>query len=158
MMAKICILSTVNLKHMTLVSLYTDFFDKNNIRYDIIYIDKYFSDEENTAENVYKLNLSINKDWTFFYKLIKYWKFKKYAKEIIESKNYEFIIVWNSFTAFMFSDLLLKQYNGNYCINIRDYAKEKFYPVYRVLKKVIENSSFTTISSDGFKKFLPEFD
>lgn len=156
-MKRICILSTVNLKHMTLISLYTQYMEENNILYDIIYIDKYNSDEENSANNIYKYNLKINKDWSFVRKILKYWDFKKYAKQILLINKYDFIIVWNSFTAFMFTDILTKFYRGKYCINIRDYAKERLLPVFMRMKKVINHSVFTTISSDGFKKFLPNF-
>ncbi|MBM7665255.1 hypothetical protein JOC25_001714 [Solibacillus kalamii] len=157
-MKKICILSTVNIKHMTLVSLYTEYMDNNKIPYDIIYIDKYNSEEATSAKKIYKYNLKINKNWTFMRKLFNYWGFKKYAKEILLSEKYDFIIVWNSFTAFMFADILTNKFKNKYCINIRDYAKESLFPVFIRMKKVISQSSFTTISSEGFKNFLPKYD
>lgn len=157
-MGKICILSTVNIKHMTLISLYTNYLEKNNINYDIIYIDKYHEKEDIAAENIYPYQLYIQRDWSMPRKVVKYFGFKKYAKNLIKKNNYDFIIVWNGFTAFMFADFLSKQYKNRYCLNIRDYGYEKLLPVYLQMKKVIKNSAFTTISSNGFKKFLPKFD
>lgn len=157
-MKKICILSTVNIKHMTMLTMYTEYLEKNNIEYDIIYIDKYQEREFINAKNIYSYKLNINREWSMPRKLIKYYKFKKFAKDIIKNNGYDFIIVWNSFTAFMFCEFLSNKYKNKYCINIRDYAYEKYLPVYLIMKKVIKNSAFTTISSDGFRSFLPKYD
>lgn len=156
-MKKVCILSTVNLKHMTLVSLYTEFMDKEGIEYDIIYIDKYNSNEKVDAKNVYKYNLYIEKEWSFLKKLKEYWGFKKYAIDILLKEKYDFVIVWNSFTAFMFANILKNNFKNKYSVNIRDYGFEKLPPVYFRTGKAIKNSAFTTISSEGFKSFLPKF-
>lgn len=157
-MKKICILSTVNIKHMTMLSIYTEFLEKNKIEYDIIYIDKYKEQELINAKNIYTYNLKINREWSILKKFIKYYKFKGYAKSIIKNNKYDFIIVWNSFTAFMFSNFLSHRYKNKYCINIRDYAYEKYLPIYLKMNKVIKSSAFTTISSEGFKQFLPKYD
>ena len=44
-MARIAILSAVNIKHMSLISLYTEILKKNGVKYDIIYMDKYNEDD-----------------------------------------------------------------------------------------------------------------
>lgn len=157
-MGKICILSTVNLKHMTLVSLYTEFMDKNNIPYDIIYIDKYHAEEENSAENVYKYDLYIEKNWSFTRKLFYYWRFKKYASEILIKNKYDFVITWNQFTAIMFSDVLKRNFDNKYCLNIRDIFMPNNPIIRRILKNIVKASAFSTVSSDGFIKYLPPFD
>ncbi|MGX9133223.1 capsular biosynthesis protein [Rummeliibacillus sp. JY-2-4R] len=157
-MKKICILSTVNFKHMTMISLYTDFLDQNGIPYDVIHIDKYDETETNHAKSVYRFPLRIHRDWPMLKKVMKYYGFRKYAKGIIQQNKYDFIIVWNSYTAFMFADFLAFKYRKRYCLNIRDYNKEKLLPVYLMMKTAIRSATFTTISSDGFKKFLPPLD
>jgi len=154
---KICILSIVNIKHMSLISLYTSFFEKNGIEYDIIYIDKYNEEEKISANNVYRFPLSINRKWNKMKKLAAYWKFKDYAESIIKKNKYDFVIVWRTETAIMFSNFLSKNLKGNYCINIRDYCMEKNPFVFFRVKHAIKSSRFTTISSDGFKKFLPKY-
>lgn len=152
---KICILSTVNLKHMTLVSLYTEYLDKNNIPFDIIYIDKYHENEQTTAKNAYKFDLYIKRDWSLPRKFLSYWKFKAFATRILMEKNYDFIITWNVFTAFMFSDVLIKHFDRRFCLNIRDVGTKWNFIINQGLRKAIMNSAFSTISSDGFRKVLP---
>lgn len=156
-MSKICILSTVNLKHMTLISLYTEYMDKNNISYDIIYIDKYHEVEQNNADEVYKFDLYIDRNWSLPRKFLHYWKFKKYASELLINNQYDFIITWNVFTAYMFSDVLKKYYKDKYCLNIRDIGSKKNIIMNNGLRKALRNTAFATISSDGFKKYLPSY-
>jgi hypothetical protein len=152
---KIAIVSIVNIKHMTLISLYTDIFKKRGIEYDLIYIDKYQIDEENDAENVFKYNIDISKSDSKLKKVIKYSGFRKYAKKIIRNNNYDFLIIWTSATGYLLFDFLEKHYKNKYSLNIRDYARDDQFPISMIQKKVIENSRFTTISSQKFLDFLP---
>lgn len=156
-MKKICILSTVNIKHMSLIKLYTDYFDSNKIQYDIIYIDKYKEKENINAKKVYRYNLKIDREWNILKKIRKYYSFRPYAKKIIKENKYDFIIVWNSLTAILFSDFLISRFKKKYCLNIRDYFFEKNIFIYLLQKKLIVNSKFTTISSKGFEEFLPKY-
>lgn len=155
---KICILSIVNIKHMSLISLYTSFFDKNGIEYDIIYIDKYDEEEYTKAKNVYRYPIKIKKEWNKIKKLTVYWGFKKYAKSIINKNKYDYVIVWRTETAFMFANYLSRQMKDKYCVNVRDYCMEKNPLVFLKVKYALKNANFTTISSEGYKSFLPKQD
>lgn len=156
---KICILSAVNIRHMTLISLYTDRFKKAGIKYDIVYMDKYGEDEHFEAENKFVYKNIIKQSQPKIVKALKYFRFRKYAIKKIEQNNYDFIIVWNDVAIFMFANYLAKKWKGKYCLNIRDYLfQEKMKWIYNRFDRVIKNSAFTTISSDGYKKFLPKHD
>jgi len=143
---------------MTLSALYTNYLDKNNIEYDIVYIDKYDKEEGTNAKNVYRWNLNIKKKWGFLRKLLYYWKFKRFATDILLKNNYDFLIVWNEFTAFMFAAFLKKHFSNRYSINIRDYHYFRFPPVKHRLKRVITSSSFSTVASKAFIPYLPQYD
>ena len=87
MKAKICIVGTSNLKHISLISLYTRYFDSEKIPYDIIYWDRYGIEESTTAQTVYKFyakgkesNLS---------RIQSFVKFRRYVKKIIKQNNYK---------------------------------------------------------------------
>ncbi|MFW7402918.1 hypothetical protein ACODG4_08705 [Vagococcus fluvialis] len=155
---KICILSASNIKHMSLISLYTSQLEKYKIPYDIIYFDKYGIDEKINAQSKYKLYFQVNREWSLLKKLNQYLRFRKTAKKIIKKNNYDFLIVWGTHTTFLFADYLFIHYRKRYCLNIRDYFHEKRKLFYLVHKIMITNSSFSTISSLGFLKFLPKFD
>ncbi len=152
---KIAILGAVNVRHMTLISHYINNIDLNKHQVDLIYVDKYNINESIDDVNMYKFSLKINPGWSYLKKAIKYYKFKPFAEKIIKRNNYDLIIVWGSYTAHLFKNFLLKEYRGKYILNIRDYFYENHKYVYLRIKKLIDRSLFTTISSDGFKTFLP---
>lgn len=158
MAKKVCVLCTYNIKHMTLVSLYTSQLEKFSINYDIIYADKYGILEESNASHTYRYELKYDRTWPFYKKLVKFIGFRKYAINLIENNNYDFIIVWNEFSVFLFSDYLVRNYKGRFCINIRDYNYNNLFFVQRRLKKCVDAGCFSTISSDRFRSFLPKGD
>lgn len=154
---KICILSSVNIKHMTLISLYTEKLIRDNISFDIIYMDKYGEEEEFPAENKYVFKNIVKTNEPKLVKVMKYFKFKNFAIPIIEKNNYDFIVVWSDNATFIFADYLAKNWKGKYSLNVRDYFHQNNIIVYKRFEKVINNSGFTTISSDAYKNFLPSF-
>ncbi|MFV8785213.1 hypothetical protein [Aerococcus urinaeequi] len=157
MSSKICIVSTANIKHMTLISIYTTLLEKKGIEYDLIYLDRYGIDEETTATNIYKYTTVSDKNTHKFFKLRRFLNFRKYATKILRNNNYDLIIVWNTLTSLLLYNFLLKN-KKKYILNIRDYYHEKNPLIYRLHKKLIENSLITTISSQGFRSFLPDHD
>lgn len=157
-MKKICILSAVNIKHMSMISLYTQKLKRDGIDFDIIYMDKYGEEEAFSAKRKYVFKNLINHDDSKIKKAVQYFKFRKFAIPILEKNKYDFIIVWNDIAIFMFADYLSRKWKNKYCLNVRDYNGEDNPIVYMLFKRVIYNSAFTTISSEVFKEFLPPFD
>lgn len=156
---KVCFLCAANIKHMTLISLYTDLLNKEGVMYDIIYIDKYHEIEEyEGAHRLFRHEIFIKQEWSFIHKFFKYLSFRGYAKKILESEMYDFIIVWNEFTSFLFADYLKNRYKNKYCINIRDENMNRFFPVQIRYKQALDGCAFATISSDFFRNVFPKFD
>lgn len=156
-MKKIAFICTANIKHMTLISLYTDIFKQVEQEFDIIYIDKYHELEKyDGARKLYRYELTLNPEWKFPKKFLHYWGFRKYAIDVIEEEKYDFLIVWNEFTAFMFEDYLRKRFASRYCVNIRDENYNYVPFIQWRYKKVVEKSCFNTISSDRFRKVFPK--
>ena len=56
----------------------------------------------------------------------------------------------------MFFDYLHRSFKKRYVVNVRDYVAEKKFPFNKLIKTLVDNSAFTTISSEGFKTFLPD--
>lgn len=152
---KIAILSCVNIKHMSLISLYTDILKREGIEYDVIYMDKYGEDEEIECNHKYRYVNKIDRNLPRLIKKVKYYLFKPWACRIMKKNNYDFIIVWNDLAIFLFANFLKKEYEKKYCLNVRDnmyYDKKKYLRMYR---RCFAGSSFNTIASKGFLDFLP---
>ena len=76
-------------------------------------------------------------------------------KKIIQEGQYTHIVVVNTIWAMLLRSLLLRDFPGRYVIDIRDYKCETKPGYQFFLKALIEKSFFTTVSSDGFRTFLP---
>lgn len=153
-MSKVCIIGNSNLKHISLISLYTDYFDEHGISYDIIYIDRYGKVEKSNAENLYPFNIKFS--GKKINKILNFFKFRKFSKKIVKENEYEYIITWQSTIAYILFDFLLVKYRKKYIINIRDYIMENNIFIKLILKCLVKNALFTTISSEEFTKFLPK--
>lgn len=154
--ARVAILSCVNIKHMSLISLYTDILKKEGVPFDVIYMDKYGEDEEIACNHKYRYINKIERDLPRFLKKVKYYMFKPWACRILKRNNYDFIIVWNDLAIFLFANFLSRHFRGKYCLNVRDnmyYDKPKYAKMYQ---RCFSNSSFNTVSSKGYLSFLPK--
>lgn len=151
--SEICIVGTSNLKHISLISLYTRYFDEAGIPYDIIYWDRYGIDEVSTAQSVYKFyaegqNAGLSR-------LLSFLRFRQYAIKRIKQGKYKYVITWQTTGAYLFFDFLLRSFKNRYVVNVRDYVAENKFPFNKLIKALVKNAAFSTISSDGFRTFLP---
>lgn len=156
---KVCFVGSKNLKHMTLISLYTVFLEKNKITYDIIYIDYEGSDEQYQGCNrIYKYTLKTPKNFSLTNRLrsiLSYRKYIRFAKKIISKEKYDFLIVWGDEAAALFSNFLTKHKCNQYSINIRDLWDFNDSKHSQRVFRSIDSARFTTVSSDAFLDYLP---
>lgn len=155
-MKKVCVLSTVDMSRMTLLSLYTEYLHKNGIKYDIICAKKKQENKDPYAENIYEFDATKSQNSGVLGKVMHFWSMRSFANEIFDKNDYSFIIVWNEVTSFIFSDILKKRFKGRYSINIRDYQYNNLPIIGQRMSSSLKHAAFNTISSDGFRKFLPK--
>lgn len=156
-MKSVAIVSVADMRHMSMISLYTELFEKAGIQYDIICTDRYM-DKEQQQSGVYAMAWGLKEDASKFRKILPFIAFASHAKKIIAERKYDFLVIWNENTAILLWDLLTGPYKGRYCVNIRDIGIDN-QAVLRFLKgAVIRRSSFSTICSPPMTRFLPAFD
>ena len=152
-MKKIAILGVADLRHMTMMSIYTDYFNKNSIEYEIICSERYKDSQiEYEGKRVYKFPM-VGNETKKITKLLFFLRFRQFAIDILKEQQYDFIIVWGENTAVLFEDYLKK--HGRYCVNIRDsvFSKMPFY--FSRLTKAVQNSSFSTWCAQTGQELLP---
>lgn len=150
-----------HIKRAPFLMKYLDVLNKNNKKYDIIYWNRSPQSLEGNLENykarnIYEFDLESDQYKSPTKKIIDFINFGLYAQKIIKKNKYEKLIVLTTMTAMVIRKLLLNQYKGKYIFDYRD-ASYEYNPIFNnMLKKVIKNSYFTCISSEGFKKILPK--
>ena len=131
---------------------YIDILEENGIEYEIIIWDRIGSGEE--SPNVISFSYKSKQLKPRGFKILDYIKFTKFLRERIKKVSYDKIIVMYTITGIICYDILTSCYKGNYLFDFRDITYEKF-PLYkRIVKRLIRNSNFTCVSSEGFLKIL----
>ena len=81
----------------------------------------------------------------------------KFIRKMLKNNTYDKVFFLQTHAAVACRKILLKKYKKKYIVDIRDFTLEKFFLYRKWEKTVIENSYTTVISSEGYRKFLPEF-
>lgn len=156
-MSKVCIVAPANLINVSLISLYTHYFDKNGILYDLIYWNRRGLSESSTAYKTYCFEERMG-SCSKLQKIMLFVKYRGFIKNILLKNDYELVITWQTSMAYLLYDVLLGKYRRKYIINIRDYISEQKPVFRRMIKCLVANSALNTISSEGFLDFLPKSD
>lgn len=83
-------------------------------------------------------------------------KFRRYARGVLDRENFDFVIFLHSLPGILICDQLLKKYPNRFIFDYRDSTYEAFGPFKRIVGKLVEASGATFVSSDAFRRFLPE--
>lgn len=153
---KVAIIISAEIDKSPFINYYTEILDRLSVPYDI-----YCWNKNNKISNTeYKPNVIVfskeNPDTNSYLKKIwNYWIFSLHIKKKLRESEYDIIIVHTIVNAIFLSNFLHKHYSKKYIFDIRDYSPivplSKF-----IIKRIINNSIFTSISSLGFKHFLPK--
>lgn len=143
---KVALVCPSNMLYMPYVSNYEKILKGKNVDYDIINWDRFNIEDEDNSLKYRDSKIGHQRNF------LDYYEFKKFIIKSINSIKYDKVIVFGIQLTFFLKDILLKKYKSNYIIDIRDYNK-----IIRVfnIKKLINNSAFTVISSSGYKVWLP---
>jgi hypothetical protein len=134
-----------NLLYMPYVRKYEELLRQYSINYEFINWDRsHIEDDNDLTYKDFKVGHQRN--------LFDYLKFKKFIINSLNNSNYDKIIVFGIQLSFFLSKYLTNKYKHNYVIDIRDY--HKFLNLLSI-KKLVDCSFFTAISSPGFLEWLP---
>lgn len=158
MQKKILIVDTVPYERAPYIKIYEEACRKNNIEYDLFLWERSGLNEFMHKDNFYIFNLQCSFGGNKLKKIYPMFMYQRKLRQIIAENKYTHLILIDSLAPVMISDLIGKEYEKRYILDIRDYTYEK-YSFYRDrLMGLVKKSSFTCISSRGFLKFLAPYD
>lgn len=157
-MKRIAIVSVADQRHMTMISVYTDLLDKNNVEYDIICIDRYGDGVGNYNKcRVYQYEFFDNGKSSKKEKAVQFVRFSRFCIKTIKRNKYDFLVIWNENTAALLALFLRYHYKGRYCVNIRDVDFMKNTILRMGCKMAIENSAFSTTPTPQMINYPPNY-
>ena len=152
-----CLIIAFHPRPMThYITAYENTLKKWNKPYDVVLWDRFSNSDLEKHDNEYILHRICTLGGSKIKKIPAFLYFRKQLKCIISDNCYDKIIVLNTMPGILLSDVLLTKYRGKYILDIRDYTYEKYFFYKKRVKRLIQESFFTAISSEGFKSFLGE--
>lgn len=79
--------------------------------------------------------------------------FKRFVLKIMDEEQFDFVIFLHTLSGMLIQSRLKR---GNYIFDYRDSTYEFFQPFKKNVEILVKNSYAVFVSSDGFRKFLPE--
>lgn len=144
---KIALVCPSNMLFMPYVGNYTKVLDDSGIAYDIINWDRFGTED---PENPLKFRDSKTGHQRGF---ADYLKYRHFVLRTLKKNDYDKIIVFGIQLSYFLKSYLLRKKRGRYILDIRDY--NSILKVFNI-KKVVEGSAYTVLSSPGFKEWLPD--
>jgi len=89
-------------------------------------------------------------------KIIPFFKWRKFTLNILQRGQYDKLIILTTMPAVLIFDFLIKHYAGRFFFDFRDFTYENFWIYKQIVKKIVEKSAYTSISSQAFNRFLPK--
>ncbi|MBM6690689.1 hypothetical protein H9X75_06345 [Fusobacterium mortiferum] len=147
-MKKIAIIVPANLFRAPYINYYKNIFEKK-YKVDLISWNK-----EGVKEEGIQFDKVIGNRVGVLKKIFYYIKFKKFIINYLRRERYDYIVVHTIQLGIFLEKFLLKEYKEKYICDIRDYTK--MIKLRKRLEKLLKNSKYNFISSEGFKKWLPQ--
>ena len=147
------------IKYMPYLNFYLENIDRKNNELHVLYWNRDMQ-KENVLEfldcNFHEFRSFQNDDECQINKIKNFLKYRAFAKKIINSFVFDFIIVLHTFPGILISDILLKYFKGKYIYDYRDITYETFLPFKMLIGRIIAGAMVTVVSSKGFRKYLPQ--
>ncbi len=148
---RIGIIAASNLRYSPYVFFYTSILDgMEGVEYELIFPNRHgVEDAYAGAAHVLPWNSSVPT-------AIGYMLYARQVIGVIKKRAFDAVIVLTTNNAVFLGSWLRRHYAGRFLVDIRDYTHENLPPFFYLEKKVLSASPLNVISSDRFRRFLPE--
>ncbi|EOU1697809.1 hypothetical protein LTX13_002037 [Clostridium perfringens] len=136
---------------------YTNILDENFIKYKIIFWDRNPSEKKTfdfSSNNIKIFNKNSKLKKNPLKKLKDFFHFRRFVIHELKRESYSKLILLSTMSGVIIFDYILKKYKYKYIFDYRDTSYENYLMFKLLLNKLIKYSSFTCISSKGFKEVL----
>jgi len=144
-----------NIEYCPYLKKYEQILQKDSIKYEVLFWNRNASSKKYPANYIF-FNLNSGLSKSRFLKLFDFISFRNWLIDTIKNKRYTKLILLSTLSGIIIQQLINKKYQNKYIFDIRDYSYENIKLYKKIEDRLIKNSFFTCISSEGFKNFLPK--
>lgn len=155
---RVLLIGFTKIAYMPYMHFYIDELIKNNCEIDLLYWKRDNNGDIDPPNNIstHMFEYELEDSVPLFMKTKGFMKYRKYAKRLLVNKKFDLIIVLHSTPGILIYDLLKKYYTGKYILDYRDFTYENLSLYRKMIHKLVNNSYCTFVSSNGYRKCLPE--
>lgn len=153
---KVLIIDTVSYERAPYIKVYEKQLKESNVNYDIFTWNREEKRPFDKKGHVYIFSYPCEFGGSKVKKILPMLYYRQQLLKILDENHYTHLIVIDSLAGVMLHNYIIDHYAGKYIMDIRDYTYEKYNLYSSIIRKLINKSYFTTISSRGFKRFLGE--
>ena len=150
---KILIMGFTKVKYMPYMNFYLDNINSAEHEVHILYWNRDLQSEDLSKYKgciLHEFKCYQEDDVSKFSKVKSFVKYRKFAKSLLTGQKFD------SLTGVLITDVLKKFYSEKYIFDYRDSTYENFTPFKNLVASITRNAYATFVSSDAFRKFLPE--
>lgn len=155
---KILIVGFAKIKYMPYLNLYLENIDRKKNDVHLLYWNRDLIDEDTSKME----NLTLHEFRCFqedevskLSKIKSFELFGQFARRVMKEK-FDFVIVMHSLPGVILHHQLIKSFKNRYIFDYRDFTYEDIKPYKLIIHSLVNNSYKTFVSSDAFRKYLPE--
>lgn len=156
---KILVMGFTKIKYMPYMNFYLENMDVKSNEIHLLYWNRDLKEEDTsflTEITLHEFRCVQEDDVPKFSKLGSFYKYRKFAKRILDKEKFDLIIVLHSLPGVLIWDTLCGKYKNKFIFDYRDSTYEGFAPFKYIIGDLVRNSCATFVSSDAFRRFLPE--
>lgn len=156
---KILLMGFTKVKYMPYSNFYLENIDKTKNEIHFLYWNRDLKEEDlDKFQGIkfHEFKTYQEDDVAKLSKLKNFFRYKKFTAKLIKQEKFDFIIFMHSLPGVLIARILTREYRNRYIFDYRDSTYEKFLPFKKIIGKLVKYSYATFVSSDGFRKFLPE--
>ncbi|ARJ39622.1 hypothetical protein SporoP8_12505 [Sporosarcina ureae] len=143
---RIALICPSNMLFMPYVDNYVKILKENEVDFTIINWDRLHLGQEGNILSYKDKKVGHQRGY------LSYYRYSRFIVRQLKHSEFDKVIVFGIQLTYFLKAYLQKRYKENYIMDIRDYNKSlKLFTI----KKSIDSSFFTTISSPGYKEWLP---
>lgn len=155
---KILILGFTKISYMPYMNFYTEQFASTNNEIHLFYWNR--DEKEDVAPPIdmklHEFRLYQEDEIAKIKKIKSFMKYRKKAKQLLLKEKFDFVIVLHTIPGVILYDVLKKNYSNKYILDYRDFTFENIGFYKSIIHKLVNHSTATFVSSDAFRKYLPE--
>lgn len=152
---KVLIVDTVPKERATYLEYYINICERLKINYDRLIWDRSKNGKiEYKGHEIIYHGKGYDGNVSKIKKIYPLYKYRCILKKIIQNGEYTHLILVNTIAPVIIAGVIRKHFKNRYIMDIRDYTYEKWSFYKKRVDRLINDSTFSVISSRGFYKFL----